>query len=279
MARYSKGPPFSAKRASLRKGPGPWANANVRVSIFKDADLKLMTLADTDRVALQAEELHVRCAALREDGRPAEVLSLLEAEAAPDLAMPYACLRALVLSDLGRYAEALEVCDRVLQTAPQEREAFFTRAFALVMLERWQEALATLDTLVGLDPTYPDAAWMRAGLLRRQRGDLDDAVLAAFDCALENDPGNLYAQVERADLLRSRGNYTEARNIYARVREASPDDTLRLEATFKLGCVALVLQDEIEARKALESVLAVAPDYPDVRDLLDLLDGDTEPRT
>ena len=45
----------------------------------------------------------------------------------------------------------------------------------------------------------------------------------------------------------------------------SDDAALRLNATFKLGCVALVLNEIELAQSAFVSLLAIDPNYPDAR--------------
>ena len=73
--------------------------------------------------------------------------------------------------------------------------------------------------------------------------------------------------MDRADILRVNGRYEEARDTYAFLRQpaACEDASLRLDAAFKLGCVALVLNDNEAAREAFGSVLALDPNYPDAR--------------
>lgn len=247
-------------------------------------------------------ELRARCARLREEGWAQEALRLLETLPPHPVT---ALLRAQALNDLGRHEEALTACAEAFPTdaaslpgstspepfAPDSpmdavrfqpgapcpspdaylNEVRFIQGFTLLMLQRWEEALAALDALLADAPDFPDAAWVRAGLLRQLRGELDPAVLAAFDLALQIDPGNRYARVERADLLRVQGRYEEARDVYAVVRSDCPDEALRVEATFKLGCVALVLQENECSREAFQAVLDIVPDYPDAQAMLDLV--------
>lgn len=181
--------------------------------------------------------------------------------------------RAQYLNGLERFGEALEACREALQRDPGNAEARFAQGFALLMQERLTEADAVLAALLAEVPAYPDAAWLRAGLLRKQRGDHAPEVLTAYDVALAADPANLYAQSERADVLRALGRYEEARDIYRALHSPDycPDETLRLEAAFQLGSVSLVLQDMPTAREAFRRVLAIAPDYPDAQALYDLV--------
>lgn len=215
---------------------------------------------------------------LRAQGQFEEALAVLDSgqEHAPHC-LDFPAIRAQILNDMGRYREALEESWRVLATnePTQAHEAArFAQGYALLMLGQLEEATLALDALLALNPRYPDAAWLRAGTLRQRFGDLHPQILAAYDQATDLDPTNLYMQVERADLLRTNGRYAEARDLLVNLQspDACPDEELRLEASFKLGCVAAVLNESTTARAAFRSVLAVAPDYPDAEAMLALLE-------
>jgi tetratricopeptide (TPR) repeat protein len=182
-----------------------------------------------------------------------------------------AATRAQLLNASGRFAEAACAAARAIELNPMQMDARFAQGFALYMLEQLSEAQTALDALIALEPGYPNAAWLRAGLLRRMRGDQDPAVPAAYDLAARVDPTNLYIRVERADILRSLGRYEDAQAIYGAVISASDDEALRIEATFKQGCVALVLNNPADARIAFRAVLDSAPDYPEAREMVEML--------
>ncbi len=175
------------------------------------------------------------------------------------------------LNELGRFEEALQAAQRALEANAESADTRFARGFALMMLQRPREALEAIDALVAADPTYPNAAWLRAGLLRQMRGDLDTTVREAFELAAGVEPANLYLRVECADILRAHGHYDQARDLYAGVSAAAVDEPLLVEAIFKLGCVALVLQDTPAAIEAFQTVLDIAPDYPDAREMYEMI--------
>lgn len=173
----------------------------------------------------------------------------------------------------GQYKEALQVSEQALALDSQNTDARFAQGLSLFMLDRLEEADTVLSTLLSSHPDYPNAAYLRAGLIRKQKGDQAPEVLDAYDLTLSVDPANLYALCERATILRAVGRYEEARDIYVRLQSPDfcPDETLRTEAAFNLGCVAMVLQDNETARKAFRAVLAVVPDYPDAEAMLALV--------
>ena len=216
---------------------------------------------------LSLVNLLARCEMLRVEERFEDALRLLETAETPDEAAVLTA-RAAVLTDLGRMEDALACFRRVLEENAANPEARFGLCFTLYLLERWPEALTELEVFVAACPDYANAAWLRAGLLRRLYGDRDARVLDAYALVVQVDPANAYAQLERADALRACGRYEEARDVYTRYASlATEDEALRVEAVFKLGCVSLVLQDNDAARSAFRAVLDAAPDYPDAEDM------------
>ena len=138
------------------------------------------------------------------------------------------------------------------------------------LLERGQRALGRLPQLLCIRGVEYEAC---AGLLRQMHGDNDPCVQEAYTLVLAVDPQNAYAQVERADVLRACGRYEEARDVYARCQSPDfcEDVALRVEAAFKLGCVALVLQENSLAHDSFRAVIAADPDYPDAHEMLALV--------
>jgi tetratricopeptide (TPR) repeat protein len=214
-----------------------------------------------------------QCCALWTQERCAEALALLPAQSdCPEETAILLAWRAHWLNALGQFSDALTACWQSLEHDATQPAARFEQGYALYMLDQREEACLTLETLLRAHPNYPDAAWLYAGILRQRRGDLVPEVRAAYQRACALDPDNRYAQVEYADVLRSHGEYTDALAIYTacQSREACPDEALRIEATFKRGLVALVLNDFEQARAAFRAVLDAAPDYPDAQAMYDL---------
>ncbi len=195
-----------------------------------------------------------------------------EGDSSPDSNLSN-CAR--VAAEEGRFEEALGLAALLLEADPVDRDARFITAMSLLMLDRPVEARTVLDPFVAEHPDYPNAAWLRAGLLRRLLHEAHTEVLAAYDLVASVDPANLYALVERADILRAHGRYGEARDCYARIQseEVCADATLRIEAAFNLGCVALVLGETDTARAAFQKVLNTEPEHAEAAAMLALIAG------
>ena len=177
----------------------------------------------------------------------------------------------------GRFEEALALAMLLLDADPAHCDGRFICSLSLLMLDRPEEARAILDPFVSEFPGYPDAAWLRAGLLRRMLHETHPDILAAYDLVAAVDADNLYAHVERAEVLRAHGRYDEARGCYSDILRsaACTDMGLRTEAAFNLGCVALVLGDTEAARMGFEQALQADPGHVDAAEMLALL-VDTE---
>ena len=236
----------------------------------------------TPELPYTIESLLNGCELLRLQNAPEEALHLLETHAGSlPVCAEIVLMRAALQSDVGNidmalacFRQALSLDTTRLKANAKKQEARFGICFTLYMAERWSEALTELEAFVAESPAYPNAAWLRAGLLRRLYGDSDVCVQEAYALVIKVDPDNAYAQVERADVLRASGDYEAARDVYVRYQSPAQcdDAALRVEAAFKLGCVALVLQDNSLARDSLRAVLAAAPDYPDAQAMLALID-------
>ena len=221
-----------------------------------------------------------RCEALCDSGRTEEAYRLLASNQTllPDN-VDFQSARACLLCELGYFEEALQTCDTALALRAFHDTALWWRAYALFMMERLNEALVGFDALLAHVPTYPNAAWMRAVTLHRLRGERSPIVMEAYDRAVAANAADPYVQVERADILRVHGRYEEARDAYALVRQPAfcDDAALRIDAAFKLGCVALVLNEVETARDAFLEVLKLDPNYPDARAMFEFIDLPSEP--
>ena len=75
-----------------------------------------------------------------------------------------------MLCDAGRFAELTALCDDGLRHCPASPLLHFNRGVALDHLERLDEAAASYERSLGLDPTLADAHY-NLGRLREQLGD------------------------------------------------------------------------------------------------------------
>ncbi len=181
-------------------------------------------------------------------------------------------LQAILMAQSGRFQEALEAADNILEEHPDCPDALFAKVISLSIQQLWTPALAASDRLNEIMETYPNALWLRAGILRQVRGDTEPQVLEAYNRAINHDDLNIYARMERADVFRSTQQYENAQLEFNWILErCNGDEELRTEAQFKLACIELVLGNRDAARALITAVLNTAPDYPNANDLSLLL--------
>jgi tetratricopeptide (TPR) repeat protein len=91
---------------------------------------------------------------------------------APSVRADAYALRALALSLVGRYAEAIADYDQALAMRPDHAVALNNRAWALYKMGRVVEAMPDVQRSLTLDPSSPHALDTRAHLYQ-ERGDAD----------------------------------------------------------------------------------------------------------
>ncbi|MBC7527316.1 MAG: hypothetical protein H7308_07170 [Chthonomonadaceae bacterium] len=137
----------------------------------------------------------------------------------------------------------------------------------LLMLCDWlPEAQVCAERCLSLDPNFPHARWLYAGILSRRLGEgRHPELLSAYRIAHEAEPNNAYLCIEYADVLRTFEDYAQAQTLYARASETAEDEAVKVEAEFKQGCVLLTLGRETESREAFKRVLGIMPDHEEAK--------------
>lgn len=87
------------------------------------------------------------------------------------------CNMGKVLATLHRYSKSLECFQRAIDINPVDTHALFGRANALASLQKYKEALAGLQALLAVDPTYRDAYVCKGSVLLHS-GQVDEAEAA-----------------------------------------------------------------------------------------------------
>jgi tetratricopeptide (TPR) repeat protein len=75
---------------------------------------------------------------------------------------------------IGDYDAALQFVDRALAMVPDNPALWSSKADVLGRMERFQEAVVSLDRVLEIDPAYPNAV-LRRGLFRLRGGDTEAA--------------------------------------------------------------------------------------------------------
>jgi tetratricopeptide (TPR) repeat protein len=198
-------------------------------------------------------------------GRPEKALQLvteglrrLDEELPPDRHRLHRSVlrhnRAQVLAGLGRLDEALVDFQTVIAMDPDYPEYHFDVAALLHRLGRGEEALAEYTTAIRLGPPFPELYYNRGDL----RAALDDTAgaLEDFSYVLELDPDRVDALVNRAGILLYDGQNAAARADVEAGLALDPDHP-------HLWCLLgriLLDQGEDGALDALNRAVTAAPD-------------------
>jgi tetratricopeptide (TPR) repeat protein len=154
-----------------------------------------------------AELFNNRGNALKELKRPNEAIESYERAIAlrPQFAEAHVNLGNLLLA-LERWGEALEHYDRALSKKSYP-SAFFSRGISLLRLGRFDDALASCDRAVELDPNHAEAFNLRGNVLVALKR-VDEA-LASFNRAIEINPARAEAFYDRSHCRLLAGFYRE----------------------------------------------------------------------
>lgn len=103
----------------------------------------------------------------------------------------------------GRALDALKLYDAVLRDQPANVEALTYRGWLLKRAGLIEQAQASLDRAIAVDPTYPDAHFFRGMLLYQDRKD-PAAAIPEFERFLASDPPPETLSAVRGVLERAR---------------------------------------------------------------------------
>jgi tetratricopeptide (TPR) repeat protein len=112
------------------------------------------------------------------------------------------------LSNLNRYEEAIEACDRALTIDPNVAATWNNRGNALLNLKRYAEAIEACDRALAIDQNY-EPAWVTKGNALYNLKRYEEAI-QAYDRALAIDQNFVFAWNNKGNALRNLKRYAEA---------------------------------------------------------------------
>jgi tetratricopeptide (TPR) repeat protein len=120
------------------------------------------------------------------------------------------------------YNRCIELCSIKLDSKPNDLKALEYRAAALIRTGRFDEARNDIDRVVELNPENPDIYLQRA-LYYQQKGHYPEAI-SDFSKAIEIDGTSPYPFFYRAQCHHKNGNFMEAIADYTKAIESSTID-------------------------------------------------------
>ena len=168
--------------------------------------------------------------------------------------------RIKALRDEGRIPEAVAVATDALRHEPERRDLRAERGFLLGTLGRYGEALADFEAILADNPGDVEALLEHAQIKVLQ-GKYDEAE-GEFRFLLALAPGLPGVAFGLGDVLAGRGDVVGAREAYQQYVRARPDDPL---GHLRLGNLALQAGEAREARDRFREALRLAPANADAR--------------
>jgi protein O-GlcNAc transferase len=164
--------------------------------------------------------------------------------------------RGVVLNKLKRHEEALASYDRALAINPFFTEALNNRGNVLQKLRRFEQALASYDRALTIKSAYANAMIGRATVLQELKR-YEDA-LVSYDKALAIQPSSALAHYGRGTVLQELNRRIEALDSYDKALAIRPDYA---EAHYGRGNILQDLWHYEAAIASYQKALAIRPDY------------------
>lgn len=156
--------------------------------------------------------------------------------------VPSLLSRALIASASGRFEQALQLFDEILEVDPESADALVGKAVAYRRSGKLEEASNCLDLVLALQP-WNVAALLNRGHILEAQGDLEGA-LEAFDTLIGLSPLDGEAWAAQGDVLTKMGRHDDALQAYAEALKLNPGDEAIQSKVRELE-VAHPLQPEI----------------------------------
>ena len=130
-------------------------------------------------------------------------------------------IKGFALLKLKRYEEAIECYDKAIELDPNDAGAYNGKGNALLNLKRYEEAIECYDKAIELDPNYVPA-YNGKGLAFANLKRYEEAI-EYYDKAIELDPNYVYAYHGKGFALASLKRYEEAIECYDNLIELDPN--------------------------------------------------------
>jgi protein O-GlcNAc transferase len=164
--------------------------------------------------------------------------------------------RARAVDQQGRHADALAICQEVLEGQPDHLDTLFLAAQIAARSGDSDRALRLYRKVLDLKPDHAPAHYKCGNLLRNR--DQMEAALASYDMAIALDPGYAYAFCNRGVVLERLQRWDAALESYDSALALTPGDVL---AHYNRAGVLRELTREEEAVASYSQAIAIRPDY------------------
>jgi tetratricopeptide (TPR) repeat protein len=158
------------------------------------------------------------------------------------------------LFELGRYEEAIASYDQAIEINPHFK-TWFNRGIALDDLERYEEAITSFDQAININPDCYQA-WDSRGCQLYRLSRYEEAI-ASYDRAIEINPDLHETWYNRGNNLFDLGRHEEAITSFDRAIEIKPD---LHKAWYNKGISLDILDRYAEAIASFKRAIKIKPD-------------------
>jgi len=163
-------------------------------------------------------------------------------------------LQAGVLSKLERYEQALASLDKAIELDPNHRLVWYVQAIVLDALGRYEEALTSYNKGIELDPNYGGAWYLRGATLGKM--ERYEEALLSYDKVIELEVANKSAWYLRGLTLLKLERYDECLASLDKVIELNPNDVI---AWYLRGVALANLECYEEALLSFDKLIELDP--------------------
>ncbi|MCU0566306.1 MAG: tetratricopeptide repeat protein [Oculatellaceae cyanobacterium Prado106] len=162
--------------------------------------------------------------------------------------------RAIALTGQGKYEDAMASANRAVGINPDYVEAWNYKGAIAWYLQDYPGALVAIQKAIDLNPTYAQA-WVNRATVLRTMG-LYDSALTSYDQAIRIDPQNSEMWANRSVTLWSLERYEEAIVAADRSIRLNPDS---IQAWYNRGSALYALQEYGAALTSYQRVVELDP--------------------
>ena len=172
-------------------------------------------------------------------------------------------LLAILYEAAGKEKEAFQALETGLEKFPGDLDLLYQKGMTLEKQGRREEAMAVMHEILQIDPEHSDAINYIAYTLAESGAQLDKALELAEKALELNNVGHI--QDTLGWVYFKRGNYPKALHYLKIAVEAMPSDPIVLQ---HLGDIYAAMGKNQEARDIYEKVLEISPEEKGVREKL-----------
>jgi serine/threonine protein kinase/Flp pilus assembly protein TadD len=175
-------------------------------------------------------------------------------------------VRAKELHKSGKYSEAIQIYNSLLQQKSSDANLHYLLGAALQKSGQEKEALKEFRTAVQLDPKQ-DQAWEQIGYIQTSANEYKEAE-DAFQKALALRPNSGSALAGLAQVYILTKQLDRAEESYKKLLDVEPNN---VQAIFNLGFIESTRNNMPAAQNYFEKVIALDPNYAEARNNLGLI--------